>query len=436
MKNHRASIKRAAALILAILVLSGCTSIRYTSTLKPSGDSSLQFGSARFTMAAFTYAKPGVQPIPPVIDQKAMILYPNIFTNNRTALPVNVDIRRTYDDFSYQVSAFLTGFCTLTMLPFPGTQKHSFIVNAKVMDSMGETLVEKETSFDVNKVLWSCALPLGLLPVPGPSDLPRDYVFFTTHLNEGDDPFTKVNNYAAECIAEAVARSIGQADRTRLEAAYRKCQSRIQEITVDGRKCWGFLALTNLARPQPGSTFSLFVYQDHPSRTVRTIDQAIVARLDETGRWQPVTGYLRHARTLTSVRTLMENNVPAKAVVRTPDVPPLEDFIDTPDLSGADRTEVLRWSNSVLLETKNRSMDRVLRDESRDTLLKLATRIEKSILDLSEQSERAKDRAQNIVQKGEGDPAPDRELSILCLQRIEILKPILAAIKQEAHRKY
>ncbi|HHO76821.1 MAG TPA: hypothetical protein ENN05_10400 [Deltaproteobacteria bacterium] len=430
MRNRQVSI--GVTIFLLAIVFSGCTSMRYTSTLKPSADRSLQFGSARFTIAAFTYEKPGIQPIPPVIDQKAMILYPDIFTNDRTALPVHVDIKRTYDDFSYQVSAFLTGFCTLTMLPFPGTQKHGFTVNAKVMDSMGEILLEKETCFEVNKVLWSCALPLGLLPVPGPSDLPRDYVFFTTHLNEGDDSFTKVNNYAAECIVEAVARSIGSAERARLEAAYLQRQSSIQEIIVDGRKCWGFLALTNLARPQPGSTFSLFVYQDHPSRTVKTIDQAIVARLDEAGRWQPVNGYLRHSLSLTSVSALMENNVPVKAVVRTPDVPPIEDFIDTPDLSGADRAEVLRWSNAVLLDAKNRSMDRVFRDETRDTLLRLATRIESSILELSEQSERAKDRAQAKVQKGEGDPAPDRELSILCRQRMEVLKPILAAIKQEA----
>nr|MBP8650924.1 hypothetical protein [Deltaproteobacteria bacterium] len=69
--------------------------------------------------------------------------------------------------------------------------------------------------------------------------------------------------------------------------------------------------------------------------------------------------------------------------------------------------------------------------ESRDGLLDLATRIEKAILELSETSERAKDRAQAMVEKGEGDPLPEHELSILCRQRIEILKPVLAALKQE-----
>ena len=157
--------------------------------------------------------------------------------------------------------------------------------------------------------------------------------------------------------------------------------------------------------------------------------------MDESGNWRPVRSYLRSARTLTQVSVLIENNVPVRAVVRTPDTPPLEDFIDTPDLSGSDRAEILRWSNGVLLEAKNRSLENVLKQESRDTLLSLATRIEKSILDLSAQAERAKDRAQTMVEQDQGDPAPDRELSILCRQRIEILKPVLAAVKYAATGK-
>lgn len=38
------------------------------------------------------------------------------------------------------------------------------------------------------------------------------------------------------------------------------------------------------------------------------------------------------------------------------------------------------------------------------------------------------------VEKG-GDPAPERELAVRCRQRIEILKHILAALKQEAAQR-
>ncbi|HNU73440.1 MAG TPA: hypothetical protein PKM95_01205, partial [Deltaproteobacteria bacterium] len=195
------------------------------------------------------------------------------------------------------------------------------------------------------------------------------------------------------------------------------------------------LTMAGVSKPKPGSTFNLLVYQDDVSYSAKPMDQAVVARMDESGNWRPVRSYLRSARTLTQVSVLIENNVPVRAVVRTPDTPPLEDFIDTPDLSGSDRAEILRWSNGVLLEAKNRSLENVLKQESRDTLLSLATRIEKSILDLSAQAERAKDRAQTMVEQDQGDPAPDRELSILCRQRIEILKPVLAAVKYAATGK-
>jgi len=174
------------------------------------------------------------------------------------------------------------------------------------------------------------------------------------------------------------------------------------------------------------------LYKEYPGRGSAPYEQVVVASRDGSGNWIPETGYLRRANRLTAVGVLMDNGVPAKVVVRTVEDPSLEDFIDTPDLSGADRAEILRWSNGVLLEAKNRSLLRTLKEKINDELLGLVTRIEKSILDLSEQAERAKDRAQNIVQKGEGDPAPERELSILCRQRIEVLKPILAALKQEA----
>jgi len=193
--------------------------------------------------------------------------------------------------------------------------------------------------------------------------------------------------------------------------------------------------MAGVSKPKPGSTFNLLVYQGDVSYSAKPMDQAVVARMDESGNWRPVRSYLRSARTLTQVSVLIENNVPVRAVVRTPDTPPLEDFIDTPDLSGSDRAEILRWSNGVLLEAKNRSLENVLKQESRDTLLSLATRIEKSILDLSAQAERAKDRAQTMVEQDQGDPAPDRELSILCRQRIEILKPVLAAVKYAATGK-
>lgn len=433
MRNRHVSVV-SMVVILAAIALSGCSSVRYSTTLKPTADKDLQYGPVHLSLSSFNYEKPGVLPLPPVIDQKAKTLYPNIFSDDWTSLPVYVDIRRT-DINPSGFAKFFSLTCTLGLVMIPETSRHEFTVRTSVLDSLGESLCEKEGTFEIDVVEWCSFWPWGLLPVPGFSDLPRDSLFGGNFASMTEESINKVNNHAAECIAEIVASSLKSADRARLEAASRERKSRVQEITVDGRQCQGILTMSPATRPKPGSTFSLLVYDGTPRQGGKLVDKAVVARYDESGSWLTVTGYLRKARTLTVISPLMENGVPVKVAVRTPEVPPVEDFVDTPDLSGADRAECLRWSNSMLLDAKNRSLDKLLREESRDTLLKLATRIEKSILDLNEKAERSKDKAQTMVEKGEGDPAPDRELSVLCRQRIEILKPILAAVKQGASSK-
>ncbi len=420
------------AVVLAALVLSGCSAVRYTSTLKPSGDQSLQYDDLRFAILGF--GGESSKWLSETVDQKARALYPKVFTESWTGLPVQVDITSSYNGASYEVSAFITGFCTLGIIPIPGAKKHFYTVRTIIMNSQGEALWEKETGFEIHAVMWASAFPWGLLPVPGPSDLPRDS-FWEPGAGYLGVILDKTNVYAAECIADIVAQSIRSADREQLESAYRERQSRLQEITLDGRRYRGLLTLSSFVKGKPADTAMVLIYENYPAQDEKPVDRAVVARLDESGRWQPVRSYLRSARTLTQASALIENNVPVRAVVRTPDMPPLEDFIDTPDLSGSDRAEILRWSNDVLLEAKNRSLENVLREENRDTLLDLATRIEKSILGLSSLAEQAKDRAQAMVEKGEGDPAPDRELSVLCRQRIEILKHILAAVKYAASEK-
>ena len=432
--RKRPALAKGLAVVLAALVLSGCSAARYTSTLKPPDDKDLEFGSVRFAMSSFTYERLGVQPSPRLINERARALYPSMFTDDRAGLPVHIDFKRSDSSLSDGSKILLMIVTLFGVVPIPHTDRHDFTVRVGVLDSLGETLCEKEETFEIDVNAWISYWPLGLLPIPGRSDLPREYRVGDL-VEWGPASINKVNNHAAECIAGVVVQALKSADQAKLRAAFQERKSRVQEIIVDGKPYKSFLTMAGVSKPKPGSTFNLLVYQDDVSYSAKPMDQAVVARMDESGNWRPVRSYLRSARTLTLVSVLIENNVPVRAVVRTPDTPPLEDFIDTPDLSGSDRAEILRWSNGVLLEAKNRSLENVLKQESRDTLLSLATRIEKSILDLSAQAERAKDRAQTMVEQDQGDPAPDRELSILCRQRIEILKPVLAAVKYAATGK-
>lgn len=443
MKDNRAFLKWT-TLIFLLTFLSGCGSMRMASSLRPSGETSLALGKARFSLISYKgvydrndlSAKAWMDQITPdFLAQRARILYPNIFTDEWTALPVMVKADGTYHETSMKISVFFT-VLTAGVIPFPGKMSMDLSVSSDVRDALGESLITKDTTFEVEQVIWMSLIgPLGAIPIPGQADLPRDGVFLMIPLTKDAYSATKLPTYVADCIVESVVKDLRSADPALLETAYKARTSRLQDVTIDGRTFWSFLAPSLSQDTGKPVAFSAMLYKEHPRRGSAPYEQVVVARSDGNGNWIPETGYLRHAKSLTAVSVLMDNGVPAKIAVRAVDEPPLEDFIDTPGLTGADRSDNLRWSNGVLLEAKNRSLAKLLKEKTTDELLTLVTRIEKSILDLSEQAEQAKDRAQAIVEKGQGDPASDRELSVLCRQRIEILKPILAAIKQEAAAK-
>ena len=267
--------------------------------------------------------------------------------------------------------------------------------------------------------------PLALLPVPGGSDARCTGVGAVESCS---------NDLVETSTVAAVVQALKQIDPIALQQAYASRQGRVQQVTVDGRTRWAFLGFRYVDPKQSDGKRDLAIvifYTDAPTWQSTPLETVVVAHRNKEGQWQPVTGYLRNASQLTAVSALLENDRPVQIALRPVAEPPLEDFIDTPDLTGKVGTETLRWNNGILLEVKNRTLPKLLRDSSRDELLNLMTRIEKAALDLNEQAERAKDRAQRMVETGEGDPDPERELAILCRQRIEVLKPILMDLKQE-----
>jgi len=417
------------AVVLLIITLSGCGSVRYVSTLKPSGDKTFAMADVRFSILTLDGKNDS-------LAARSRELYPNVFTDDWTGLPLEVKID-TKTDSSTGLSAFLTGFCTLGTIPFPGTDSAKINLETSLIGSGGERLPVGKVNYEFDKVTWMTVLsPLGLFPVPGFSDLPRDYIFLPFTGNESFmEAARREGNYRQDCLVEAVVKTLRTADQAQWADDYRVRKSRLREVMIDGKQYWSFLAPSFSPKENRAERFTVLLYQEYPKRTMPPVEYAVVARRDPSGAWRPVNAYLRMARTLTTVSALMENNLPSKVVVRVIDEPPLADFIDTPDLSAADRNAVLRWSNGVLLDAKNRSLEKIMREENREGLLGLVTRIERAILDLNEKSEQAKDQAQAKVEKGQGDPAPERELSLLCRQRIEVLKPILAAIKQAAATK-
>jgi hypothetical protein len=174
----------------------------------------------------------------------------------------------------------------------------------------------------------------------------------------------------------------------------------------------------------------LSVYTAPPPAITEPIDATIVAKRGADGRWIPCKGYLMTEQQVTVASVMIEDGKPGKVVLETIEEPPLDDFLDFNYAAGLWKLERLRWSNGVLLQVKNRSLARLLREKSGTELLDLVTRIERVILELDLQAGKSKDLAQAMKEKGEGSSEAERTISVLYQQRIVILKSILGALKQ------
>jgi hypothetical protein len=94
---------------------------------------------------------------------------------------------------------------------------------------------------------------------------------------------------------------------------------------------------------------------------------------------------------------------------------------------------VARERNRALIAAKNQQLEKILREMKTDGLSALVTKMEQTILDLDHESEVAKDRAQQAT-AANGDPRHIEELRGLTIsyrERIELLKPVVAALKEE-----
>lgn len=106
-----------------------------------------------------------------------------------------------------------------------------------------------------------------------------------------------------------------------------------------------------------------------------------------------------------------------------------------PDLLVAtdESVDLARDRNRALVAAKTRQLPDILRSWKTDELTSLVVRIEQTMLDLNHESEVAKDRAQQAAAANDDQLQSDelRGLSISYRERIELLKPIVAALKEE-----
>lgn len=345
--------------------------------------------------------------------------YPDLFSDDFTSLPVIV-IKKCEEQTNKKVVENPLGFVGMVYLailaPVP------FFNNS--LDCTGHILCPGIESWLVRK-----SLAYSWIATEYASYNPVSWIFM---------PFyhESLKNISTEqTVIENVARAVQHIDPVKLRQAQEYRRARLQQVIIEGRSYWAFLGLGQSENARAGElefdTASVMLFSERPRYLDKPQEEVPVARR-QAGQWKTQRGYLRHLGLdqLMAVSVVMEDGMPARAVVSRVVEPPLDDFIDLPEHPSA---EDIRWSNNALVEAKNTSLLRLMRQGSRTELASLITRIEKEVLSLSEKVQVADTRVQQIVVTG-GDPKTANEMAVLYRQRITMFEAILSGLKRAGRR--
>ncbi|TSK04257.1 MAG: hypothetical protein FPO08_18160 [Geobacter sp.] len=434
-------------LSLFICLLSGCGSARFDSTLIPSGNTQLAL-TERFNLSSFAITPSsenqdigstqiGFNPKVREIRSRARELYPFVFTDDWAAVPVDTAAITTYVGPGRLATSL--GAMTLGLVPFPTSERMDYEVHVAVVDETGDKIAARPVKFRRKNGMWISVLgPLGCLPIPGRSLRPRETLFL--NFRESGPSFDrKADAVTTDSLVEALVIALKELPPERLAKVRKARQAGLKEVSVEGVSYSYLLTPAfskGVERQEKADQMVMLLYGEKPHPDLQPLETAIVAQRADNGRWLPVSAYLkRTGKSLISVTALLEGGIPGRLVVTEVSEPPLEDFLSVQTAAGdLETAEAMRWSNKVLLKAKNRSLPGLLQQKSTPDLLDLITQVENSFLDLNRMAETAKDRAQKAVADG-GDGGTARELSLTCRERGDILKPILAAMKQEVARR-
>lgn len=428
---------RWSAVIGSVILLSGCISQRGITTLQEAPNAAgtlagLHFRIAEVEQKQGTYAGAGgsVQGLQEMLTKA----YPQLFTDELDAIPLAVHFKSETDQ--QIVGAILTGL-TLGIIPLPAHSGFRMEVGVTPWSESGAALPESRINYIRRDHGWmSIFTPLGLIPIPGRSDMERDT---SMAMNEAG-----MAEYGRKQVAfndlnlqRAVVSALASMDQQALRAYSSSRQSRMPafDVDVDGRR-YNARLVPSFSRGlrQPGGADQYLLVlkgsEQRDGQTRTTTWQVPVARRDAGGRWELLRQYLMFASRPTVATALLSDGAPSRGLVLPVEAPPLADFLDIPVLSPEVAWPV-RWSNGILLQIKNTALGTELRSKSLPELQELTTRLETGLLDLNERVGRANDRAQQAIEKGES-PEALRELAVVYRQRGEVLKAILAAVRQEA----
>ena len=215
--------------VACLLFATGCMSIRYATTLPPSGHRDRCLGLVKVNITNVVVSSPaGYGNIVPEMRRKDFMAaareqYPLIFDEDRNALPVNVEVACEYDDYHERALKYaLLTVLSIGIVPSPAppgaNEAGNFSVHVSADDPDQGPIPYPAVTFQRrNVVWWTVFTPLGLIPVPGQTDIPRS---FNTMFGAYDREWArKGGGLTMACCVEAVVQALEGGDLGRTDTA-------------------------------------------------------------------------------------------------------------------------------------------------------------------------------------------------------------------------
>ena len=212
-----------------MMFATGCMSIRFATTLPPSGRQDRCLGLVKVNITNVVVSSPaGYGNIVPDMARKDFMAaareqYPLIFDEDRNALPVNVEVVCEYDDYQERAlrNALLT-ILTVGIVPSPAppgaNEAGDFSVRVSADDPDQGPIAYPAVTFQRrNAAWWTVFTPLGFIPVPGRTDTPKSFnTMFGAYEREWARKGAALT--MASCV-EAVVQALEGGDLGRMDTA-------------------------------------------------------------------------------------------------------------------------------------------------------------------------------------------------------------------------
>jgi len=194
---------------IAMLVTSGCTSTGFQSTIKQQSLESQELSGYKLNIVSVKGQRSLVRGSPYAAKipnewqysymEIAMERYPSLFSKDPEAFPVTVTLYDEKSSTSFFVLHLLTSLLSLGTLPnYPG--EVTTPINAEIVfsDRDFHVICANSVRFERTNRWWiSVFTPLGLIPVPVHSDLPRVSGVMSFSINDSSDKLTMISTIDA-----------------------------------------------------------------------------------------------------------------------------------------------------------------------------------------------------------------------------------------------